>query len=67
MITVEELIRELEKMPSDLQVVMARDEEGNGFSGYIEVEEDEDNCVILWPGYFQEIDEAVDDYEAREE
>jgi len=54
-------------MPEDFEVVMANDEEGNGYGVISDVEEDEDNCVILWPGYQGELDEVVDDYEYHDE
>lgn len=65
--TVSELIEELERMPQDLQVVMSQDEEGNGFSPFIDVSNDNNQCVILWPGRMDELDEVVDGYEYIEE
>lgn len=63
--TVGELIAQLEKFDGDMQVAMSQDSEGNGFSPYIEAEE-ESNVVILWPGGMGEIDE-LEDYEDDEE
>lgn len=65
--TVAELRAELAKMPQNLQVIMAADEEGNGYSAEIEVNNDSSQCVILWPGNFDEIDEVVDGYDYSEE
>ena len=55
-----ELVEKLNKVDQDLDVYLSIDPEGNGFeeiysveSEYMEngdiVEEDEINCVILWP------------------
>lgn len=60
--TVGDLIDKLERLPQDLPIVMAQDEEGNGYSSYIEPGVDRDQCVILYPGYMGELDEVVDNY-----
>ena len=60
---VSELIEHLEKMPQDLQIIISQDSEGNGFSAHVEVENDSNQCVVLWPGHFDELDEVIDDYE----
>lgn len=64
---VSDLILELQKMPQDLQVVMSQDEEGNGFSSYIEASNDNNQCVILWPSGFDDLEEIVEGYEYIEE
>lgn len=64
---VSELIVKLQMVPEDYEVIMAKDEEGNGYGEVVEVEEDEGNCVIIWPGYQGELDEVVDDYEYHDE
>jgi len=64
---ISELIAELIKMPQDLQIVMSQDEEGNGYSSYIEVSNEDNQCVILWPSSFEELDTAVNGYEYIEE
>lgn len=66
-VTVGDLIDKLEKLPQDLQIVMSKDEEGNGYSPYIQVEKDGDQCVILYPGYHDDLSEVVDNYVEEEQ
>ena len=61
-LTVGDLIDKLEKLPQDLPVVMSQDAEGNGFSPDINAEVDTEQVVVLWPSYFDELDEVVDNY-----
>lgn len=64
-VTVGDLIAALELFDHDTQIIMSHDEEGNGFSEYIEAAQDS-GVVILWPSRFVEIDE-VEDYVDEEE
>lgn len=64
-VTAAELIMALEQLDPDTQIVMSQDEEGNGFSEYIEVGE-EHGVAILWPGGMRDLEE-VEDYEETEE
>lgn len=61
--TVGELIIELQRLPEDLEVVMAKDEEENAYGAIASVEEDEGGCVVMLPGYQGELHEVVDGYE----
>lgn len=61
-LTVGDLIDQLEKLPQDLPVVMSQDAEGNGFSPEVEAEVDSNQVVILWPSYFDDLAEVVDNY-----
>lgn len=63
--TVGQLIRKLQVFDENMQVAVSRDEEGNGFSGYVEPEEDH-GIVVIWPSGFGELDE-LDDYVPDEE
>lgn len=62
-----ELIEKLEEMPQNLQVLISQDSAGNGFSADIEVENDSNQYAVLWPGYFDEIDEVIENYEFIDE
>lgn len=59
-ITIEELIEKLEKYPSDMQVILSGDEEGDVYYEDI-IPENSNNLVVLYPvGTSIEIDEAED-------
>lgn len=64
---VSELIRELERYPEDMEVVMATDQEGNSFSEIYELTEDEGNCIVLEVGATGDLDEIIEDYEYNDE
>ena len=53
---IRELVEELNKLDPNTTVVLSRDEEGNGFSEFIEISE-ESGFAIVWPGRYVDLDE----------
>lgn len=63
--TIGELIIELQRFDEDTTVVLSKDEEGNGYSSYFEVEE-QNGFAIIYPGFMRDLDE-IEGYEPDDE
>ena len=61
--TKKQLLKKLEKIPDNVDIILSSDEEGNDFGILFSIEQDENNNVILWPATGTvEMDDDFDDW-----